>query len=123
MKRAIVWVLSVAGIAAVVWLLLGAPASGSKNSWPSNGGGPLTECKSVLRTGGAIPVRGVLDPIAVETLQGRPGEPVGVGRADCRADQCADLDRSPPLEFVAGAASSDRGQIRPRSMLDSPTQP
>lgn len=69
MKRAIVWVLSIAGIAAVVWLLLGAPASGSKNSWPSNGGGPLTECKSVLRSGGAVPVRGVVDPTAVETCK------------------------------------------------------
>ncbi|MFG1625115.1 hypothetical protein [Kribbella sp. NPDC049227] len=69
MKRAIVSVLSLAGLATVLWLLLGAPDSGSENTWASLGGGPRTECKSVLRTGGAIPVRGVLDPTAVETCK------------------------------------------------------
>ncbi|TCC45051.1 hypothetical protein E0H75_31540 [Kribbella capetownensis] len=68
MKRAIVWVLSVAGLAAVLWLLIGAPDSGSENTWASLGGGPRTECKSALTTD-AIPVHGVVDPTAVETCK------------------------------------------------------
>lgn len=68
MKRAIVWVLSLAGLATVLWLLLGAPDSGSENTWPSLGGGPRTECQPALGTD-AIPVHGVVDPTAVETCK------------------------------------------------------
>ncbi|TCC57591.1 hypothetical protein E0H73_29930 [Kribbella pittospori] len=67
MKRAIVWVLSLAGLATVLWLLLGAPDSGSGNTVPSLGGGPRTECKSVLRTG--YPYRGESDPTAIENCE------------------------------------------------------
>jgi len=58
MKRAIVWVLSLAGLAAVVWLLIGAPDSEHS----------LTTCEPVLGTD-VIPVHGAVDPGAVSTCR------------------------------------------------------